>query len=46
VSTVIRRRSCARVKRLGLCVICGYDLRGQTERCPECGTQLPDVPAH
>jgi hypothetical protein len=26
-------------KRQGLCVKCGYDLRGQTEpRCPECNT--------
>lgn len=28
---------------LSLCLGCGYDLTGQTERCPECGKPLAEV---
>lgn len=34
-----RRRR--RRRKLGLCLKCGYDLRGSAERCPECGEVIP-----
>jgi hypothetical protein len=37
-AVVPKRRRLSRRRRLGLCLACGYDLRGSPERCPECGT--------
>ncbi len=36
LQTSVRHR-CRKRKKLGLCVQCGYDLRGSAARCPECG---------
>jgi rubrerythrin len=32
-----RVREHRRRVRLGLCLVCGYDLRHSPEQCPECG---------
>jgi hypothetical protein len=37
--TVTYRRAALR-RRQNLCVNCGYDLRGQVDRCPECGVKV------
>ena len=39
-----RERLRKRRARSGLCPICAYDLRTCSDRCPECGTPVPNRP--
>jgi len=32
-----------RRERLGLCLYCGYDLRGSINKCPECGSEFSSL---
>ncbi len=40
LGVLFRGRLALRRHVLGLCVCCGYDLRGSSDKCPECGHPL------
>jgi hypothetical protein len=41
LTALVRLRTRRRRRRSNLCLECGYDLRGSTGRCPECGAEAP-----